>query len=144
MFIGMVINIDRFDYFFHRFKSHDIFIDTDSINSIISYVWCNYNIGNSSNMNITSPNEMYRFLIGNGIVGICPEAQNLVACMDVLVRMCACDPPQAKQAKFNQCVGHYVSFVNRAQSLAPTLLSKAIDNRMSFSLNGQSIGNISR
>ena len=95
-------------------------------------------------MNISSPNDLNNFLIGNALVGMCPETQNLVACMDMLSRMCACDPPQAKQAKANQCKQHYISFVSRAQSFSSILLSKANDNKMSFHLNGQLIGNISR
>lgn len=95
-------------------------------------------------MNLNNPNELYHFLIGNGLVGMCPEAQNLVACMDILSRMCACDPPEAKQARFNQCKQHYIAFAARAQNFAQAMLSKTTDNRMSFYLNGQLIGGISR
>jgi len=95
-------------------------------------------------MNINNPHEFYHFLIGNAIVGICPEAQNLVSCMDILARMCACDPPAAKQARFNMCQQHYIAFANRAQSFSSILLSKVNEGRMSFYLNGQIISNISR
>jgi hypothetical protein len=95
-------------------------------------------------MNINSPNDLYHFLVGNGMVGICPEAQNLVTCMDILVRMCACDPPQSKQARLNQCKQHYVAFASRAQNFSYLLLSKANDNRMQFYLNNQMIASITR
>ena len=95
-------------------------------------------------MNINSPNELYNFLTGNGIVGICPEAQNMVACMDSLTRMCACDPPQAKQDRWNQCKRHYIAFVARSQNFAYTLLSKTNDSRIQFYLNNQIIASVSR
>ena len=95
-------------------------------------------------MNINSPNDLYHFLTGNKMIGICPESQNLVACMDSLIRMCACDPPQAKQLKFNQCKQHYIAFSSKAQNFAYTLLSKTSDNRIQFYLNGQVISSITR
>lgn len=95
-------------------------------------------------MTIGSPNALFSFLVGNGLAGICPEAQNLVACMDILSRMCACDPPQAKTARWNQCVQNYVGFAARAQGHAAVLLAKANDNRITFQLNGQVIGTVSR
>lgn len=95
-------------------------------------------------MNINSPNDLYNFLKGNGIVGVCPEAQHMVACMDSLIRMCACDPPQAKQTKFNQCKQYYIAFASRAQNFAYTLLAKTTDNRIQFHLNGQIISTITR
>jgi hypothetical protein len=95
-------------------------------------------------MNVNNPNELYHFLIGNGLVGICPEAQNLVACMDILSRMCACDPPEAKQARLNQCKQHYVAFAARASGYSATLLTKTNDNRIHFYLNGQLIGSVAR
>lgn len=95
-------------------------------------------------MNFNNPGDLYHFLVGNALVGICPEAQNLVACMDILSRMCSCDPPQAKQDKMNQCKQHYIAFASRAQGYSPTLLSKINDNRMSFYLNNQLIGTVSR
>ena len=95
-------------------------------------------------MNINGPTDLNGFLIGNGIVGICPEGQNLVACLDVLSRMCACDPPEAKRARYNQCQQHYVNFASRAQSFAGTLLSKTNESRIQFYLNNQLIATIIR
>jgi hypothetical protein len=95
-------------------------------------------------MNINNPNDLFNFLVGNGIVGVCPEAQNLVACMESLARMCACDPAEAKQARYNQCQQHYVNFASRSQSLAHILLSKANENRIQFYLNNQMIAMITR
>lgn len=95
-------------------------------------------------MNINNPNECYRFFIGNGLGSICPEAQNLVACMNVLSRMCSCDPPQVKRIKVNECNHHYTSFVAKSKSFSSTLLQKANDNRINFYLNNQLIGSITR
>ncbi len=95
-------------------------------------------------MNFNSANEASRFLSNSGLGGICPEAQNLIACMNVLSRMCSCDPPQAKRAKFNECNHHYIAFVGRAQSFSNVLLQKANDNKMNFFFNNQLIGSISR
>jgi hypothetical protein len=95
-------------------------------------------------MNINNPNEACSFLVGNGIVGCCQESQNLVACMDILSRMCACDPIEAKRNRYNQCIQNYTSFASRAQSVASIILSKANTNRVNFYLNGQLIGAVCR
>lgn len=95
-------------------------------------------------MNIENPTQLYQFLANKGITGICPEGQSLVACMDALLRMCACDPPQAKQAKFNQCRQIYIAFASKAPSMSAILLSKSGDNRITFYLNGQLISSIGR
>jgi hypothetical protein len=95
-------------------------------------------------MNINSPNDLYRFLAGNGLSNICPETQNLVACMNVLSRMCSCDTVQAKQAKVNECSRHYVAFSSKAGSFSAELLQKANDNKINFYLNNQLIGSIHR
>ena len=95
-------------------------------------------------MNIMSPIELSKFLSTNGIVGVCQEAQNLVACIGVLSRMCACDPPAAKQAKAAECTRHYVAFASKAGSFSALLMSKTADNRIIFYSNGQIIGGINR
>ncbi len=95
-------------------------------------------------MNINSPNDLYRFLAGNGLGNICPEAQNLIACMNVMSRMCSCDPAIVKQTKYSECIRHYSSFVSKSSSFSSILLQKANDNRMNFYLNKQFIGSIHR
>lgn len=95
-------------------------------------------------MNINSPQELYGFLIGNALVGICPESQNLILCIDSLSRMCPCDPSEFKTAKYNHCIALYVNFVHRSQSLSGMLFQKVKDNRIQFFLNGQLIGQSSR
>jgi len=96
-------------------------------------------------MNFNSPNDAYHFLIGNKLVGLCPETQNLVACMDILIRMCACDPQEAKQARFNQCKQHYIAFASKARNFSSILLSKlGNDNRLNFYLNNQLLSTVSR
>ena len=95
-------------------------------------------------MMIKSPQELCSFIVGNGLVGMCPESQGLVACMDILSRMCACDPVQAKTARFNQCRQLYINFVSRASDFGPTLFSKANDNRISFYLSNQLLREINR
>lgn len=95
-------------------------------------------------MNISSPIELVKFLSSKGIVGVCPEAQNLVACIDALSRICACDPLIAKQMKVAECNRHYVAFVSRASNFSALLMSKTTDNRIIFYSNGQIIGNVNR
>lgn len=95
-------------------------------------------------MNINSPNELYRFLVGNGLTGICPEAQNLVSCMNVLVRMCSCEPSSVKQSKYNECTQHYINFIKKSGSFSSILLQKANENRINFSINNQMIASIHR
>ena len=95
-------------------------------------------------MTLNSPQEAYHFLLGHGLVGLCPETKNLVACMDVLVRMCSCDPADAKRDRLNQCIQHYTSFAMKAQSHSATLLSKANTNKFIFTLNNQLLTTITR
>ena len=95
-------------------------------------------------MNFNSPNDCSHFLVGNGLVGLCPETQNLVACINILSRMCACDPAPKKQARFNQCKQHYITFANRASGFAAEMLSKANCNRINFYLNNQLLVTITR
>jgi hypothetical protein len=95
-------------------------------------------------MNLNSPQDAYYFLVSQNITGICPEASNLVACVDSLSRMCACDPPETKRVRFNQCVQNYIAFSRRASNFTNLLLTKANDSRLSFYLNGQQISTITR
>jgi hypothetical protein len=95
-------------------------------------------------MTINGPKELHGFLVGNNLVRLSPEAQNLVACVDILSRMCACDPPQAKTARWNACMQCYIGFASRASNVATALFQKTNDPRISFYLNGQLIGEISR
>ena len=92
-------------------------------------------------MNINGPAELCGFLAGNGLSSLCPS---LINCMDTLSRMCACDPPQAKHARYNQCVQAYIGFAKTARGMAATLVSKVSDGRITFYLNGQVIGAVSR
>ena len=94
-------------------------------------------------MRINNPNDLYNFLIGNGLAGINPEAQSVISCVDILIRMCACDPQEAKTARYNQCVGNYVNFASKAQGFKHALLSKS-DGKISFYMNNQLIGEITR
>jgi hypothetical protein len=95
-------------------------------------------------MNINTPNECYNFLVGNGLVRVCQEAQNFVACMDILLRMCSCDPPQAKQSRWNQCTQLYVNFAQRAPVYKDTLLNKTSDGILGIYLNKQLLADIRR
>lgn len=96
-------------------------------------------------MNFNSPNDLYHFLVGNGLVGLCPETQNLTVCMDILVRMCACDPADKKMARYNQCKQNYIAFAARAPSFASQLLAKAPnETRINFYLNNQLLSSITR
>ena len=95
-------------------------------------------------ISINGPQELYHFLVGHALVGINPEAQQLVLCIDSLSRMCMCDPAPLKQNKFNQCKSLYTNFVQKCLGSASLLLNKAGTNRIVFLLNGQQIGSICR
>lgn len=88
-------------------------------------------------MNINGPAELCGFLAGNGLSSLCPS---LINCMDTLSRMCACDPPQAKQARYNQCVQAYIGFAKTAQSYSSILHPKVGNAKILFFNNGQLIG----
>lgn len=95
-------------------------------------------------MNISGPQECYHFLVGNALVGLCPESQNMVVCIDHLSRMCPCDPAPAKQSKFNQCMALYAAFASKAPNFKGQLFSKVPENRIQFFLNGQMVGSVCR
>lgn len=95
-------------------------------------------------MNINNPRDLYGFLVGNGLAGISAEGQNVVACMDILMRMCSCDPAPAKTARYNQCQQNYIAFASRSSAFSAQLLAKTSDGRMSFYLNNQLLATISR
>lgn len=95
-------------------------------------------------MNINNPNDLYQFLLNNALSGVSPEAQGFVSCMNILLKMCSCDPAQAKIARYNQCTQNYIAFVSKSPSISGILLSKANDSRISFYLNGQLLSSIIR
>jgi len=96
-------------------------------------------------MNFNAPSDVNGWLLGNGLVGLCPETQNLITCMDMLSRMCPCDSSDAKTKRFNQCKQHYIAFASRAQSFSPQLFSKAPnENKFCFFLNNQLLSSVTR
>ena len=142
MFLCLVINIDLFgDFIFYKFLVYVSYAIGGR--PITGNLWHSYITGKTC-MTIKTPQELHGFLIGNNLVRLCPEAQNFVACMDILSRMCACDPPNAKQTRWNQCMQCYIGFARQAQNHAATLFSKTNDTRISFYLNNQIIADIGR
>lgn len=95
-------------------------------------------------MNINSASDLYHFLLGYGLSRMCPEAQSFVTAMDILSRMCACDPPAAKAAQSHSCQAQYINFCSKAQSYAPTLLSKINNDKIFFYNNGQLVSVVGR
>ena len=140
----MVVDISLYIHFHYVCKLVEFIADTHRVHFIIDNLWTCNHLKPTFIMNMAGPNDLYHFLVGNGLVGICPEAQHMVACMDVLIRMCACDPQKAKQDRLNQCRQHYIAFVSKSPNFAIPLLTKANDNRMQFYLNNQLIATITR
>lgn len=95
-------------------------------------------------MNINSASDLYHFLVGHGLSRMCPEAQNFITAMEILSRMCACDPPAAKAAQSHICHAQYVNFCTRAQSYAQAMLEKVGQTKIFFYNNGQLIGSVGR
>jgi len=95
-------------------------------------------------MRINNPNDLYNFLMGHNLTGTSPEAQNVIACVDILIRMCACDPQEARTARYNQCVQTYINFASKAPTFKHFLLPKTDDGKLSFYMNNQLIGEITR
>ena len=91
-------------------------------------------------MNINNPIDLYHFLSGHGLQRMSPEAQNFVNSMDVLERMCPCDPPAAKSAQVHSCIAQYVNFAQKARSHSSTLHPKSGNTKILFFNNGQLIG----
>lgn len=95
-------------------------------------------------MNINNSTDLYHFLKGHGMVGMCPEANNFINSMDVLGRMCPCDPPAVKNAQIHSCNAQYINFAQKAQSYASVLLPKVNNTKIFFFVNGQLISSVSR
>ena len=95
-------------------------------------------------MNINTPTDLYHFLKGHGLAGMCPEANNFINSMDVLSRMCECDPPAARSAQIHSCNAQYINFVQKAQSYSSILLPKVSGTRIHFFVNGQLITIVDR
>jgi len=95
-------------------------------------------------MNINNPTDLYHFIIGHGLQKMCAESQNFINSMDVLSKMCACDPPAAKSAQVHSCNAQYINFSRVAQSHASVLLPKTNNTRIYFFNNGQLIGSVGR
>ena len=95
-------------------------------------------------MIIRSPADFAAFLRGAGLVNLSPEAAKMVCCLDEYARLCACDPPQAKTAKYNQCKEYYMNFVSHAVVYKSQLLGKTGDNHFSFYNGNQQLITLSR
>ena len=95
-------------------------------------------------MNINNASDLYHFLSSYGLSRMCPEAQNFVNAMDVLVRMCPCDPPDAKSAQTHSCNAQYVNFARIAPTYSTILLPKIGNTKMNFFVNGQLIASVGR
>lgn len=64
--------------------------------------------------------------------------------MDIILRMCACDPQPAKEAKWQQAVQLYMAFATKAGSFKEDLLSKTGDGVVAFYYNNQMINEVRR
>ena len=95
-------------------------------------------------MNINGPSELYNFVKANNISNIAPEVSSMIFCLDSLSKMCACDPPEAKTGKYNQCKELYINFVSKSKNYSSILLSKCKDGRINFYINNQYITCITR
>ena len=95
-------------------------------------------------MNINNPLDLYNFLKGHGLSDMCQESQQFVNSMNVLIRMCPCDPPAARNAQTHSCNSLYINFCQKAQSYSSILLPKVGNTRINFFVNGQLIACTSR
>lgn len=95
-------------------------------------------------MNINGPKDLYHFLMGHGLQRLSPESQNFVNSMDVLARMCPCDPPAAKNAQAHAVQAQYINFAQKAPGMAQTLIQKSNGARLQFYVNGQMISSVGR
>jgi hypothetical protein len=95
-------------------------------------------------MKINNAMDFYHFVKNSGLININPEVTSMCQCIEEFGRMCACDPPAAKNAKLNQCRNLYVNFVHRAPQFKDILLPKTSDNLIEFCIDNQSIIVINR
>lgn len=106
------------------------------------FLWSNYEA--SQPMIIRSPADFAAFLRGAGLVNLSADTSRMVCCLDEYARMCACDPPEAKTAKYNQCKEYYINFVCQSVAYKGHLMAKTGDNHLSFYNGNQQIITLSR
>ena len=96
-------------------------------------------------MDVRGSGAFYHFAKNNGLNGIHPEVNALIVCMEEYDRLCACDSPEFRDSKLNQCRAIYENFISKADGFKSTFLSKTSDGRVSFySDHGRLIKSFSR
>lgn len=95
-------------------------------------------------MKINNAMDLYNFVKSSGLSNITPDVTSMCLCIEEFGRMCACDPPAAKNAKLAQCRNLYINFTHRAPQFKDVLLAKINDSYIDFGIDGQSIIVITR
>lgn len=95
-------------------------------------------------MKINNAMDCYNFVRSQGLINIDPDVTAMSQCVEGFNRMCACDPPAAKNAKLNQCRVLYINFVHKSSVYKTQLLAKTPDNVLSFTVDGQIITTLTR
>ena len=93
-------------------------------------------------MTINNIGEFFHFVKNNGLVGLSPEVQSLVSCMEEYGRLCSCNSTLVKTSKINKCKSLYTIFVSKSINYKSILLSKVSDNQITFNNDGQLITTI--
>ena len=95
-------------------------------------------------MTINNAGEFYNFIRDNQLIGLSPEVSSVMLCMEEYGKMCACDPPQDKIAKQNQCRALYVTFVVKSHQYKDDLFKKNRETEIVFTVNGQQLVTLTR
>jgi len=85
-------------------------------------------------MNINNPAEAFNLIQTNNLIGMCPEAQQVIVASNVLMRMCPCCSKDEKNLRYEQFKTAYINFVKKAVELKLTKdgesVSFYLDNKL--------------
>ena len=95
-------------------------------------------------MKINNVLDFYNFIKNNGLINLNPETSAIYKCVEEYSRMCACDPPAARNAKLSQCRTSYINFAHRASQFKDVLLLKTNDSTLTFCIDGQVLVHLTR
>jgi len=124
MFIYLDVCIAWVIFSFMEFYSCNLYLVVDSI-------WDSKKTFNLI-MEIRGTGSFLHFIRSNGLTGSSPEINAFVVCMEEYDRLCACDSPEYRESKYNQCRGLFESSISRGDGLKSIFLSKTNSIKISF------------
>jgi len=83
-------------------------------------------------MDVRGVGAFFYFLTSNGLNGVSPDTNAFIVCVEEYSRLCACDSPEFRESKQNNCRALYETCISRSDGLKSIFLSKTQGNRITF------------